>query len=135
MAAVVDYKGKLVPLSKAKPEYITVEWDFAKDGGATGALDLFVAGVALVVLRAYIVSLTTLTSGGSATLSVGKAGDLAGIVGATAIANLEAGEVAFPVAADLASNVIAADAAVQMEIATAAMTAGKVRFVFEVMAL
>ena len=136
MPAVKDFKaGKIFPLSKVVPTQISVDYDFSLDGGATGAIDLFQAGAALVVLRCYAVSLTTLTSGGSATVSVGKVGDLTGLIAATAIANLEAGEVAFPVAADLASNVIAADAVVQMEIATAALTAGKVRFVFEVLAV
>lgn len=134
MAAVKDYRI-VKPLSKVHSEFVSVDYDFSKDGGATGALDLFKAGCALVVLRAYIVGVESLTSGGSATVSAGKVGDLTGLVAATGVANLEAGEVAFPVAADLASNVVAKDALVQMEIATATLTGGKARFVFEVLAL
>jgi hypothetical protein len=75
--------------------------------------------------------MTTCTSGGSATVSFGKVGDLTGLVGATAVASLVAGANFYSGARD-ASNTMAADAVIQMEIATAALTAGKIEFIFEV---
>jgi hypothetical protein len=130
MAAVKGTPGQPIKLWGNERQVIRIKYDFAKDGGAVGALDLFEAGEAMIVMDCMVVAKTSLGSTGSATVSVGKAGDLAGIVAATAITDLEAGEVAFPAARD-ASHVIAAGAKVQMDIATEALNAGALEFVFE----
>lgn len=129
MAAVVDYK--VAKVWGNEREYMEVMYDFAVDGGAVGALDLFTADEACVVKLAEMHVKTACTSGGSATVSCGKSGDLTGMIGATAVASLTADAVILGAALD-ASHVLAAGNVVQMDIATAALTAGKIRFVFEI---
>ena len=113
-------------------EKFEIEYDFAKDAGAVAALDLFKAKEACVIKLAEMHVLTTCTSGGAATVSVGKTADVAGMVAATAVASLTAGAVILGAALD-ASHTLAADDVVQMDVAVAALTAGKIKFVFEVM--
>lgn len=55
-------------------EMLRVRYDFAADGGATGALNLFTAASDVVVTAIYAMVKTTVTSGGSATVSVGVTG-------------------------------------------------------------
>lgn len=129
MATVVDYKQ--IKSWGAAPERLTIEYDFAKDAGAVAALDLFKAKEACVVEMAYMKVKTTCTSGGSATVSVGKSGDVAGMVAATAVASLTAGAI-IPGAAIDASHKLAADDVVQLDIAVAALTAGKIEVVFDI---
>ena len=115
-----------------KPEFMSFEYDFAKDGGAVGEYPIFKAGKAMQIRLAQIIVDTLCTSGGSATLGAGKASDLAGIIGATAVASLTAGAVINGASPD-ASHVLAKDDIVYAAIGTAALTAGKCRFVFEVL--
>jgi hypothetical protein len=129
MAAVQNAKN--VAGFNNQPEIVRVVYDFAKDAGAVGQLDLLTAKVASIVKFAYARVITTCTSGGAATVSAGKAADLAGIIGATAVASLVADAIILGAAPDQ-SHVLAADAKIQMDIATAALTAGKIEFVFEV---
>lgn len=139
MATLARYKEKKVWAGEAQKEMIRVVYSFAADGiyaadgGAVGALDVFKAKNAMVVHSAYMEVLTTCTSGGSATVSLGISGDAAGLVAATAVASLTAGAVIGPEAFD-ASFKLAADAVVQMAIGTAALTAGKIAIVLEVSA-
>jgi hypothetical protein len=123
MSAVVDSKS--VKNWTRASEEIEVVYDFAKDGGAVAALDLITCKEASVVELCYMKVDTTCTSGGSATVSVGKSGDVAGMVAATAVASLTAGAVIFGAALD-ASHVVAADGVIQLDIAVAALTAGKI---------
>lgn len=129
MATVNNYRE--VRTWGAGRELIKVVYDFAKDGGAVAALDLFKAKEACLVVLAYMKVKTACTSGGSATVSVGKTGDLTGMVGSTAVASLTADATILGAAID-ASHVLAADNVVQLDIGTAALTAGKIEVVFEV---
>lgn len=130
MAAVKKYAG-IVNAWGREREAIRVGYDFAVDGGATGALDLFKAGEKLIVESAKMVVKRACTSGGSATVGCGQTADLAGLIAATAVASLTADAVIFGAAQD-ASHVLAADAVVQMNIATAALTDGAIDFLFEI---
>lgn len=129
MAALVKYAKGSVPFAMHL-EMIEVEYDFAKDGGATGALDVFKADKACVVMSACMKVDTTATSGGSATVSVGKSGDAAGLVAATAVASIVAGAVISGAVDTKAMYKLAAGDIVQVAIGTAALTAGKLRMSF-----
>lgn len=130
MAALNKYRE--VRSWGAGREKFEIEYDFAKDAGAVGALDIFKAKEACVIKLAEMHVVTACTSGGLATVSCGKTADLTGMIGATAVASLTAGAVILGAAID-ASHTLAADDVVQMDIAVAALTAGKIKFVFEVM--
>ena len=129
MAAVKGYKEHAQftgPL-----EVVEVEYDFAKDGGATGALDLIKMKQAMVLVDCYAKVDAAATSDGSATLIWGvKGGDTDACLGTTAgaVANLTLGAV---IKGDSAGKQIklAADSVLEMTIGTAALTAGKIRFV------
>ena len=120
-----------------------VVYDFAVDGGATGALTRFTAGSAVVVTDFYAVVKTTCTSGGSATVIAGVTGDTDAFVTTTtgAVAGLTANAVLQPVVvlSEGTPNTIAfplprrmaADDVLTMTIGTAALTAGKIEFVLE----
>jgi len=111
-------------------ETIEIEYDFAKDGGAIGALDVLKVKDACVVRAAYFKVDTACTSGGSATLSLGISGDAAGLVAATAVASLTLGAVIDGASIGTGYK-LAADAVIQSAIATATLTAGKVSIVIE----
>lgn len=106
-------------------EVVDCLYDFARDGGATGALDLLKVKEATILVDAVTHVLTTFTSGGSATLIIGRTGDTDAILASTAVASLTAGVLA----GDAASHhkLLAADDIINMTIGTAAMTAGKMR--------
>lgn len=128
MATLVSYRenrawGPMV-------EEMEFVYDFAKDGGATGALDVVKVKDACVLRNAYYKVNTACTSGGSATVSLGKSGDAAGIVAATAVASLTAGAVIDSASIGTGYK-LAADDVVQLSIGTAALTAGKITVVIE----
>lgn len=129
IANLASYRGKIKCWGRER-EALRLRYDFAVDGGAVGEYPLFYAGEKLIVEQAKMVTKTTCTSGGSATVGVGKASDLAGMIAATAVASLVADAVAFGAAND-ASHVLAADDIVYMAIGTAALTAGVIDFLFE----
>lgn len=111
-------------------ELIEVEYDFAVDGGATGALDIVTFPEAMVLVDAYTKVKAACTSGGSATLIWGvKGGDTDACLDATsgAVANLTLGAV---IPGETASKALklAAGAILEMTIGTAALTAGKVKY-------
>jgi hypothetical protein len=125
MAAVADAKHG--SSFTGKIDTVQVTYDFAVDGGATGALDLITADQDMIV-RVVAKTVTGVTSGGSATLEVGKSGATA-----TAIAQVA------KTAADAAGKVLqpagwmylaSGDKLIQT-IATAALTAGKIRYLIE----
>lgn len=113
-----------------------VVYDFAVDGGATGALDVFTADADVVVTHFHTKVLTAATSGGSATLKVGVTGDDDRFVTTTqgAVASLTAGAVIVPVTVEGTPNVLATPVKlasgekVLQTIGTAALTAGKVEY-------
>lgn len=114
----------------AEVETIEVVYDFAKDGGAVAALDVLTVKSASVVRAAYFKVNTLCTSGGSATVSLGISGDVAGLVAATAVASLTAGAV-IDGASFGTGYKLAADAVVVMDIAVEDLTAGKITIVIE----
>lgn len=129
MAALVN--AKTIRSWGPEPEAIEIIYDFSKDGGATGALDALTVKDACVVRAAYLLVDTTCTSGGSATVSLGKSGDAAGLVAATAVASLTAGA-QIDSASFGTGYKLAADEVVQVAIGTAALTAGKIRVRLEI---
>jgi hypothetical protein len=52
-------------------EWYEATWDFAVDGGATGALDIFTADGACIVVGFYAIVDTAVTSGDALTLDLG----------------------------------------------------------------
>ena len=74
-------------------EVVEVVYDFSLDAGATGALDLFTAQADLVIHKVVAKVKTAVTSGGAATVEVGKSGDTAGLVAQTGKASLGIGVV------------------------------------------
>lgn len=118
-------------------EVVTVEYDFAVDGGATGALDLFTAGADIVITHFHSKVMTACTSGGSATLKVGITGTDNLFMNTTqgAVASLTANAVVLAPAVEGTPNVLplpvklASGAKVLQTIGTAALNAGKVKYV------
>lgn len=111
-------------------EVVEVEYDFSKDAGAAGALDIIKMKEAMVLVDCYTKVISECTSAGSATLIWGvKSGDTDACLDATsgAVANLTTGAV---IAGETAGKglKLAADAVLEMTIGTADLTAGKVRF-------
>jgi hypothetical protein len=107
-----------------------VMYNFAVDGGATGALTLFTANRDIVIKGAHAYVKTACTSGGSATVSYGITGATTAFVDATAgaVANLTANAVLGAAEPPLR---LAAGQNVLMTIGTAALTAGQIEFVLE----
>lgn len=132
MAVIADlkkYRGVIKCWGRER-EHVRVRYDFADDGGAAGEYPILKAGEAMIIESCKMVVKTTCTSGGSATVGVGKASDLAGVVAATAVASLTAAAVIFGAAQD-ASHVMAADDILYMNIGTADLTAGVIDFLIE----
>ena len=111
-----------------KIEIATVTYDFAVDAGATGALDVFTALDDLVIHRVTAKVITAVTSGGSATVEVGKTADTAGLMAQTGKASLGAGVV---VDSKIGGYKLASGGKILQTIGTAALTAGKIRYFIE----
>lgn len=129
MAAVAKAKNIGPEFSNARVlERVT--YDFAVDGGAVGALDLFTANKDIVIKSFHAYVKTAGTSGGSATVSIGVTGATTAFVDATAgaVANLTANAV---LGSAIAPRRLAAGSKVLMTIGTAALTAGKIEVVLE----
>jgi hypothetical protein len=126
MAAVANAKSQ-GPGFTGKIESVIVDYDFASDAGATGALNLLTAGGNMYV-RVAGLTVTGVTSAGSATIEVGKSGATAGAIAQSAKTLADtAGKVLQPVGwFYLASGEI-----LIQTIATAALTAGKIRYLIE----
>jgi len=134
MTAVADAKTVSAPFSNTM-DYVRVTWDYAVDGGATGALDLLTAGEALVIKSFHAYVKTTVTTSATGTIQVGVAsGDddacMTAVQGAAA--SLTAG-VTVPHVSTTCPVSLASGGKMQMTIGTGALTAGKVQFVFGVM--
>ncbi len=111
-------------------EYV---YDFAVDGGATGFINLadnFALPVGSVIVDVYYYVETAMTSGGSATVAIGDADTAARYLAATAFDNAAYADekvakaaIGVPFKTDSAN-----DGKFGITIATAALTAGKIRF-------
>lgn len=139
MAAIKDTRTISGPMSNDKAVY-RLRYDFSKDAGATGVLDIAVAGEDLVITRFWSTVKTAGTSGGSATLKVGITGSDALFMNTTqgAVASLTLGAVIFPPAVEGTPNALplpvklASGAKILQTIGTAALTAGVVEYYIEV---
>ncbi len=126
MADLAKYQGEF-NTSDEGLEIIKIVYDFSKDGGAVSFLNGFQAGQKMVVHKAVMKVQTTCTSGGSATVSLGKTGSVAGLVAATAVASLTGDAIIAGVSTFGAGGIILAAADyVGFDIAVAALTAGKI---------
>lgn len=111
-------------------QIVRAVYDFSVDAGAVGSLDVFEASQDCAILAVYANVKTTCTSGGSATVSLGIDGSAASLVAATAVASLTAGSLIKT--SDVAPIVLASGSKVKQAIAVAALTAGKVEYVLEI---
>lgn len=113
-------------------EVVEIEYDFAKDGGATGALDLIKFKDNVVIHNAWLKIDAAFTASGSATVIYGiKGGDTDAFLDLTsgAKANLTLGAV-IPNEAAGTMLKVPADSVVEMTIGTDALLTGKGRFCF-----
>jgi hypothetical protein len=135
MAAIKDAKN-LGPAFSNEEVVIRAIYDFAEDGGAVGALDIFEANEDIVITHFSSHVKTACLSAGSATVAVGVTGATTVLLTATqgAKANLTAGAVLFPAVVEGTPNVLAtprklaAGEKVIQTVGTAALTAGKVEY-------
>ena len=128
MALVQDAKIIDRPFGNAV-ELVRVKYDFSADAGAVGSLTMLTAKSDVIVKIKYAVVRTACTSDGLATVAIGKTAG-SELLGATAVASLTAGAVF----GDVDGVKLAADGVVALTIGTAALTAGVIEAVFEVVA-
>jgi len=136
MAAVAK-KLNLGSDFKNQVNTVRVIYDFAVDGGATVALDLFEADDAIIITSFATIVKTAVTSGGSGTVKVGITGDDDAFmtVAQGAVANLTSGAIVFPPAVEGTPNTLplpvklAAGGKVLQTVGTAALLTGKVEYV------
>lgn len=127
---------------KGTKEVVKETYDFSKAGGALGAIDLFKFPAKTIIHNMWYEVETAVTSGGSATVEVGYSGGTPNLLKQKAIAGLTANYVSAD--ADKGTDLLdgtdknskkkkfTAEATLQMLIATAALTAGKIHFYAEV---
>lgn len=139
MAQVVDKKLSNGGFDNAE-SIVRVTYDFSKDAGAVGVLDLFEAQGDMVITEFYANVKTACTSGGSMTLDVGVVGgDTDILADDIAVASLTAESFHIPPVVEGTPNVLAlpmklaSGGKVAMQIKTAALTAGKIEFVLKFM--
>lgn len=142
MATIAKHKA-LGQTFKNEKVIERVRYDFAVDGGATGALDIFTASQDLLITGFSSCVKTLGASLGSATLIVGVTADTDAFstLAQGAVANLTAGAVILPPAVEGTPNVLplplklASGSKVLQTIGTAALTAGVVEYAIEYMVL
>jgi hypothetical protein len=129
MATLVGAK-KVGPEFGKTQELVTVIYDFAADGGEVENNIVLTAQGKCVVKLHHINVLTSFTSGGAVEVSLGKGAGgtefMSAVLKATLVANY--------VAASATPIKLAAAETVQLGVAVAAITAGKMEMVFEVTA-
>ena len=137
-------------LTKGLKSLMAFEYDFSVDGGAIGAIPLRqTAGIALAagvrITDVYVVASDLLTSDGSATVTVGNTtaaagymADIFALVSGAGKASVRAGEVVGDLIFDdtndhqiLYSPLVAADLDLNLTVAVAALTAGKLKVFVE----
>ena len=138
ISQTAPYEAQAIGLHRAY-NVIKGVYDFAVDGGAVGQINLkddkgnlISLPVGAIVTKAYIDVITTLTSGGSATIAVGAqaSGDL---LAATAVASWAAGLLAADAVGTVATmkKIATSDKPLRLDIAVAALTAGKAKVFIE----
>jgi hypothetical protein len=134
MTAIAGHKNVDTPFAGEVVE-VRAEYDFAKDGGATGALDIFTALGEVIIESFHFKVLTACTSGGSMTMDVGVTGNLDQFQDGVAVAALTLNSVKFPPVVDGTPNVIAVPHVlatgekVVQTILAETLTAGKIQYV------
>ena len=129
MAAVKGAKVVGAPFDN-RTEIVRVIYDFSVDGGEVEDNTLLTADGVLLVrcIGAYVQ--TACTSGGSATIEVGKGTSGAEFISAEAVATFAAN--AFFASESAAFVKLANAEIINMGVAVAALTAGKIEFIFEI---
>ena len=138
MAAITDVKI-IGSTFKNEKQIIRARYDFSKDAGATGALDIFQASRDVIITGFSAVVKTAGTSGGSATVKVGVTADDDLFVTTTqgAVASLTAAAILLPIAVEGTPNVLPlpvklpSGSKVIQTIGTAALTAGVIEYTIE----
>ncbi len=119
---------------KNSPEWLTVIYDFALDGGAIGAIELLELKDNVVVHDMYVEEITPPASGGAATLEIGEnGGDADGYLTQVAYNGLAAVTGDAQKGAFLTGGLrkkMAAEKTVELTIATAVLTGGKLAISF-----
>lgn len=107
-------------------------YDFATHGGAVSAISLGSLPVGAVPVRAIAIVETPVTSDGSATVQLGNTTDDDQLIASAAKTTVDvAGKVIGGDANAFRQILVANDQPVAIKIGTAALTAGKLRFVVE----
>ncbi len=121
-------------------EYTRVIWDFAVDGGASGAqIDLFTAQTDCLVTSFHAVVKTTCVSAASGTMDIGITGTENYFSNALAVSTLSANTVIRPVLTEGTPNVaklpvrLASGNTISYKLETSTFEAGKIEFVVGVM--
>lgn len=134
MAAVADLKYVGAEFKKSF-EIVRAVYDFSVDAGAVGTLNLLSASGACIVKLLHAHVKTAVTSGGSLTADLGKSAGT-DFWSNKAVAALTVGSMhAVDAIGGTAGVVLAEGDTVDLKIEVAAATAGKVEFVFAVMAI
>lgn len=110
---------------------IELEYDFAKDGGAIGVLELGKMCEAMVLHEAYVKVKDAVVSGGAATVEVGVTGDPNAIMTAKLQAALGTG-VLQKGESTSEQILLALNDEITLTIAAAVLTAGKIKVVLMV---
>jgi hypothetical protein len=132
MPLVVD--SKEVGGEFKNDEYtLRVIYDFSKDAGAIGTIDLFEAKSDIVLTGFHAVVKGAVTSAGAATVEAGYTGATNGLLTAKLQAALTANAVLPKDGAAAAARRIPAGDKITQTIAVAALTAGRVEYVIKYM--
>jgi len=140
----VELKAVLVRLLRAGSTTLRGQWDFATSGGAVSEIPVLdfngnqvVIPAGWMMKRHWQYVITAPLSAGSATLSYGQNGSVVAYSVATAVASLTIGAFIIGKPIGTASTMLAfsAEKTVIVDIAVAAMTAGKIMGYFEILPL
>jgi len=124
--------GTLGPSFSNDTQIIKTVYDFSADTGATGTYVMTAGAESACMVKLLAIKVdTAVTSDGSATLIVGTSADDNAFLQSEAKTSFALGAVVLP---DVAGFVkLAADATLDVTVEVAALTAGKLTFVWEIM--
>lgn len=129
--------GTLAPTFGNDSEIIKTVYDFSKDTGATGTYVMTAGAEAACMVKLLAIKVdAAVTSAGAATLIVGTSADDNAFIESEGKASFTLGAVVTPASVTTGINgfvKLAADATLDVTVETAALTAGKLTFVWEVM--
>jgi hypothetical protein len=124
--------GTLAPTFGNDSEVIKTVYDFSTDGGTAGTFVMTAGAESACMVKLLAIKVdTAVTSDGSATLIVGTSADDNAFLASEAKTSFALGAVVLP---DVSGFIkLAADATLDVTVEVAALTAGKLTFVWEVM--